>query len=101
MFPNSIYNVYLYKQFNHAHFWEQYWRGMTNNKYAQWQQLEMWNFKTNKIWNVICVVYRVVKALTKEHIDANCTPVTKPCFPIVYTMYIYISVGKMCCSCKT
>jgi len=21
--------------------------------------------------------------------------------PIVYTMYIYISVGKMCCSCKT
>ena len=22
----------------------------------------------------------------------------KPCFPIVYTMYIYISVGKMCCS---
>lgn len=25
----------------------------------------------------------------------------KPCFPIVYTMCIYISVGKMCCSCKT
>ena len=25
----------------------------------------------------------------------------KPCFPMVYTMCIYIYVGKMCCSCKT
>ena len=49
---------------------------MKTNKYAQWQQLEMLNFKTNEILNVICVVYRVVKALTKEHFYANCTPVT-------------------------
>ena len=36
----------------------------------------MCNFKINKILNVICVVYRVIKALTEEHIYTNCTPVT-------------------------
>jgi hypothetical protein len=44
---------------------------MKANKYAQWQQLEMLNFKTNEILNVICVVYRVVKALTKCAVRAR------------------------------
>jgi len=49
---------------------------MKTNKYAQWQQLEMLNFEINKILNVICLVYRVIKALTEEHMYTNCTPVT-------------------------
>jgi len=49
---------------------------MKTNTHAQWQQLEMLNFKTNKILNAIRVVYRVVKALTEEHFYMNCTPVT-------------------------